>query len=125
MTRNERPNRPAAPLDPGSRDPEYWSRFRRRTTALAEPELERRRQRSYETVSAVVTSWSRTIVPMAAAVAALAALLILVDSSSEATPSSPAGVQELVESAMTTDPIPALMSSDDSAVSVTMIDGSF
>lgn len=64
-------------LDPGWDDPRYWDRFQERTLALAEPELARRR-RALErlTVSDVVTSWSRTVVPVAMAAAAAAVMVL-------------------------------------------------
>lgn len=65
-------------LDPGWGDPGYWDRFQDRTLALLEPELARRRRAGERiTVSEVVTSWSRTVVPVAMAAAAAALMVLL------------------------------------------------
>ena len=65
-------------LDPGCADPGYWDRFQQRTLALVEPELARRRRAGEQiTVSEVVTSWSRTVVPVAMAAAAAAVMVLL------------------------------------------------
>lgn len=65
-------------LDPGWTDPGYWARFQERTLALVEPELVRRRRVGERiTVSEVVTSWSRALVPVAMAAAAVAVTVLL------------------------------------------------
>jgi len=68
---------PLEELDPGRRDPRYWQGFQERVMRSASLELERRRRRlEVATVSDVVFSWGRTLVPAAAVAAALALLLI-------------------------------------------------
>lgn len=66
-------------LDPERSEPGYWAIFQLRTTALAEPELERRRARAGTTVPGVLTSWSRTVVPLATAAAAVAIMMIVAE----------------------------------------------
>jgi len=67
-------------LDPGRGDPGYWSRFQNRTLALVEPELARRREAlDRMTVSEVVTSWSRAVVPVAMVAAAAAVMVLLTE----------------------------------------------
>lgn len=116
---------PAGPLDPGREDPGYWPRFRRRTTALAQPELERRRFRSSDTVSAVVTSWARTIVPAAVAVAAVAALLILADPVAELGGSGTTERGGMVGSPLNGDPMAAVLGPDSGTVTITLADEAF
>ncbi len=65
-------------LDPEIREPGYWSLFQIRVLALAGPELERRRAALRQaTLSGVVTSWSKAVVPLATAAAAAAVLVIM------------------------------------------------
>jgi hypothetical protein len=63
-------------LDPGERAPGYWRNFERTVLAAARPELARRRRLAEITVSEVVFSWSRALVPAAMVAAATAAFLI-------------------------------------------------
>ena len=63
-------------LDPAAREPRYWFEFHRGVMLTAGTELARRRRIAEVTVSDVVFSWSRALVP-AAAVASLAAFLAL------------------------------------------------
>jgi hypothetical protein len=63
-------------LDPAQREPRYWFEFHRGVLLSAGAELTRRRRVAEVTVSDVVFSWSRALVP-AAAVASLAAFFAL------------------------------------------------
>lgn len=73
-------------LDPAWGNSGYWDRFQARTLALVEPELVRRRQTLERmTVSDVVLSWSRAVVPMAMVAAASAVMVLLAE------PGDPAG----------------------------------
>lgn len=91
-----------AALDPGRDDPGYWDRFQERTLGLLEPELARRR-RSLEglTVSDVVTSWSRTVVPLAMAAAAVAVMVLWNQ------PADPARVPDDASTVVEASPMPA------------------
>jgi len=69
-------------LDPGAGDPGYWYRFHRTVMTMATAELSRRRRATERgatdvTVSDVVMSWSRAVVPAAMLAAALAGFLLL------------------------------------------------
>jgi hypothetical protein len=66
-----------ATLDPDRTDPGYWHRLHRWVVNAAGPELARRRRAVDATVSEVVISWWRTLVPTAAMAAALSAFLLL------------------------------------------------
>lgn len=63
-------------LDPATAEPRYWFEFRRGVMLSAVSELGRRRRRAELTVSDVVFSWSRGLVPIAMA-AGLAAFVLL------------------------------------------------
>ena len=64
-------------LDPASIDPNYWFRFHGRVLAGARTELARRRMMASLTVSDVLASWSRTVLPTAMLAAAVAALILV------------------------------------------------
>ena len=70
-------------LDPAAHEPRYWFEFHRGVMLSAGSELARRRRLAEVTVSDVVFSWSRALVP-AAAVAALAAFFALRPAAMEA-----------------------------------------
>jgi hypothetical protein len=64
-------------LDPGEDAPSYWVDFKRAALLAARPELARRRRLAEVTVSEVVSSWSRALVPVAMMAAATAAFLLV------------------------------------------------
>lgn len=64
-------------LDPAERTPGYWSNFKRTALLAARPELLRRRKLAELTMSDVMFSWSRTLVPAAMMAAATAAFLLI------------------------------------------------
>ena len=66
-----------ATLDPERSDAGYWHRFHRWVLNAAAPELARRRRKRPMTVSEMVFSWWRALVPIAMATAALAGALLL------------------------------------------------
>lgn len=70
-------SRSLSSLDPVSRDPNYWLRFRWWVVSAATAELARRRRQARLTVGDVVESWARALVPTAALVAALAGMLLM------------------------------------------------
>ena len=63
-------------LDPERMDPGYWHRLHRWVVNSAGTELARRRRAASATVSEVVLSWWRTLVPTAAMAVALAAFML-------------------------------------------------
>ena len=64
-------------LDPAERTPGYWSNFQRTALLAARPELLRRRKLAELTMSDVMFSWSRALVPAAMMAAATAAFLLV------------------------------------------------
>lgn len=63
-------------VDPGYRLPGYWERFHATVMERAAFELARRRRLARESVAAVLSGWSRSLIPVAVAAAAVAAFLI-------------------------------------------------
>jgi hypothetical protein len=64
-------------LDPARSNPGYWAEFRRSAMLAAGSELARRRRLATVTVSDVVFSWSRALLPTAAMAAAVALLMVI------------------------------------------------
>ncbi len=95
-------------IDPASRDPNYWLRFRSWVMAAAAPELGRRRLMRELTVGDLLASWARGVVPAAMAAAVIAAL-VLSRPSVAPTPTA-VGVEELLIAGMEEEPIPATLS---------------
>ena len=65
--------------DPGRADPGYWVRFRASVADRAAVELAMRRRRARESVQAILSGWSRPLMPLAVAAAVAAALLAVGD----------------------------------------------
>ena len=63
-------------VDPVSRWPGYWERFHAAVMERAAFELARRRELARESVAAVLSGWSRSLIPVAAAAAVVAAFLV-------------------------------------------------
>ena len=70
------PRLPLGSLDPASGDTRYWERFHDRVMKAAGAELARRRALPL-TVSGVLLSWSRLLVPGAAVAAVVAGLILI------------------------------------------------
>ena len=63
-------------LDPAGEHPGYWDWFRGRIMERAAFELARRREAVRESVVAVLSGWSRSLIPVAAAAALIAAIMV-------------------------------------------------
>ncbi len=63
-------------LDPARGNPGYWSRFRSTILEHAAFELARRREAARASVAAVLSGWSRSLIPVAAAAALIASIMI-------------------------------------------------
>jgi hypothetical protein len=90
---------PLEPLDPGFGDAGFWMRFQDRVMRAAGPELARRRWMPELTVSQVVLSWGRMLVPVSVAAALLATVILLQE---DVIPFSPEveGIEELLLGAL-------------------------
>ena len=91
-------------FDPASRDPNYWFRFRWWVMSAAAMELARRRRAMRLTVGDVLESWARALLPTAALVAALAAMLLV--RSEQAAEWPPVVVDELLLSEVEGNTVP-------------------
>lgn len=96
-------------LDPGTTDPGYWHRFRFRILSRAAAELARRRAQGV-TVSEVLQNWSRTLVPLAAAAAAAALVMIWRGPSADAPLTM--GIEEALTWDLEDEVLPTLLGSE-------------
>ena len=96
-----------AHFDPEHQDPSYWYRFRQWILENAAGELGRRRLIHELTVGDVMTSWARTVVPVALLAAILAGLLLMRDQS--VVPVRPVGIEELLVSGVEGQTIPSAL----------------
>jgi hypothetical protein len=87
------PKLPLELLDPGCDDPQYWERSHARIMRAAQPHLAQRAAARSETMGEILLSWSRLVVPVTMAAAAVAGLILLQPLEDE----SPASVAGLVE----------------------------
>lgn len=86
-------------LDPGRADAGYWHRFHATVMASASDELARRRMLADVTVSELVTSWGRALVPAAMVAAAAASFLVFQPADRTASPSQnvPVALEEMLD----------------------------
>jgi hypothetical protein len=104
---------PLEALDPATRDPAYWESFHDAVLRAASSELARRRAMPL-TISGVLLSWSRTLVPAAAAAAAVAGILLV--PLAEADDSLLFGVEDILrEEAVRADLAPVFLASGTSS----------
>jgi hypothetical protein len=108
---NIEPRFDLTPIDPGDRDPYYWERFQHAVMRQAVPALARRSRRGRATVGGVLTAWSRLIVPVAVAAAAVAGVFFLPQVDDETAPAvqAPVAAQPAY---MDADPMPAFLVSE-------------
>lgn len=97
-------------LDPVRWDPTYWFRFRDRVVSAAARELARRRMIADTTMSELVASWARTLVPGAILAAALAAFLLV---RSREPSILPLAVEEILAEGIDGASIPNVLTSED------------
>ncbi|MGD2067345.1 MAG: hypothetical protein PVI57_01570 [Gemmatimonadota bacterium] len=105
-------------LDPASGDPGYWLRFHAGVMAATRDELARRRMLADVTVSELVTSWGRMLVPTAVLAAAVAAFLLLQPGGvPRPAPVAPLALEEMFEQELA---VPTLRADVDDRMSVTV-----
>lgn len=104
---------PLEVLDPGTSKPGYWDRFRREVMDRAATELARRGRRGPVTVSQVVGSWARALVPAAVAAAAAAILLLPAPPATGASEARLAGIEELLTGDLEEPPIPVVLAAEE------------
>ena len=76
-------------IDPACADPGYWDRFRDAVLEQAAFQLARRRELARESVEAILSGWSKPLIPLAVAAALVAAFLAGAMASSDPNPATP------------------------------------
>ncbi len=99
-------------LDPERARPGYWARFHRTVLRKASQELSRRRAMAALTVSEMVSSWARAVVPTALMAAAAAAVMLLNVPVPEPPAAASVGVEEMLSDGLDGEPIPSILSDD-------------
>ena len=87
-------------LDPAHERPGYWDGFRARILENAAFELARRREAARESVAAVLSGWSRSLIPVAAAAALIASIMIASESRQPADPAPRLVLEDLLGGAL-------------------------
>lgn len=103
-------------VDPASVEPNYWFRFQSWVLENAAPELARRRLMAELTMSDVMSSWARAVIPTAVLAAALAGFLLLRGPSTMVPP--PVGVEELLVAEVEGATIPVTLAEDETSSAV-------
>lgn len=114
-----------AVLDPARTDPAYWERFHRSVLRSASAELARRRALLDLSVSDLMSSWARAVVPTALLAAAAAGLVLFEGSPLDRATASASGdeavigVEEALIEGLEGDRIPAMLADDALTAGVT------
>ena len=97
-------------MDPEYDRPGYWDRLRATVMERASFELARRRRLARESVAAVLSGWSRSLIPVAVAAAAIAAFLVGSEVRQAADANPPLLLEDLLASEVEDGPFQAVMS---------------
>ena len=100
-------------VDPASADPNYWLRFQSWVLKNAAPELARRRIMTELTLSDVMTSWARALIPTAVLAAALAGLILFRGEPAPAPVPMSVGVEELLVAGVEGSTIPVMLAGEE------------
>lgn len=102
-------------MDPEYDRPGYWGRLRNRVMERAAFELARRRRIARESVAAVLSGWSRSLIPVAVAAAAIAALLVGGEVRQAAEHIAPLALEDVLANEVEDGALQAVMSGRDPA----------
>ena len=83
-------------LDPGHDRPGYWGDRRAAIMDRVAFELARRRAAARQSVAAVLTGWSRSLIPVAVAAAAIAAVLVATEARRDVQPEPQLVLQDIL-----------------------------
>lgn len=97
-------------VDPGYRSPGYWRRFHAAVMERAAFELARRRRLARESVAAVLSGWSRRLIPVAVAAAAVAVFVIGSEVRHAADSAPPLVLEDVLASEVEDGALPVVMS---------------
>ena len=96
-------------VDPGYRLPDYWERFHASVMERAAFELARRRRLARESVATVLSGWSRSLIPVAVAAAAVAAFLVGSEVRHAADAQPPLALEDVLASEVEDGAMPAVL----------------
>ena len=99
-------------MDPGHGHPGYWDRFRARIMERAVFELARRGELARESVAAVLSGWSRSLIPVALAAAVIAAFLVGNEARRNAAAGPLLALEDVLASDMAGGPFEAVMNGE-------------
>ena len=102
-------------LDPGYDRPGYWRERRAAIMERVSFELARRRPAARESVAAVLTGWSRSLIPAGVAAAAIAAVLVTAEARRDAQPEPQLVLQDILGVEADERSFEALLNSDRTA----------
>ena len=106
----EEPRASLEVVDPGYGLPGYWERFHATVMECAAFELARRRKLARESVAAVLSGWSRSLIPVAVAAAAVAAILVGGEVRHAADASPPLALEDILANEVGDGALQAVMS---------------
>lgn len=99
-------------LDPAQQRPGYWEQLRGRILERTAFELARRREAARESVVAVLSGWSRSLIPVAAAAAVIAAIMIASEMRQETEPAPSLVFEDILGDGLTQSAFLAALQSD-------------
>ncbi len=114
-------------VDPGHGRPGYWDESRARIMERVAFELARRRAAARESVAAVLSGWSRSLIPAAVAAAAIAAVLVATEARQGSGPAPQLVMQDMLGEGADDGAFEILLSADRTASAgafMTMVEGS-
>lgn len=94
-------------LDPARERQGYWEQFRARILENAAFELARRREAARESVAAILSGWSRSLIPVAAAAALIASIMILNETQQQAQPAPRLVLEDMLGGTRNANPLQA------------------
>lgn len=108
-------------LDPASERPGYWERFSRQILERATFELARRREAARESVTAVLSGWSRSLIPVAAAAAVIAAIMVASEAGQDRSPAPSLVFEDILGDGLSESAFQAALQSDAKANTVAFL----
>lgn len=114
-------------LDPGHERPGYWDERQARIMNRVAFELARRRTAARESVAAVLSGWSRSLIPAAVAAAAIAAVLVATEARQNGEPAPQLVMRDMLGEGADEGAFEILLSADRTASAgafMTLVEGS-
>ena len=108
-------------LDPACERPGYWEHFRGRILERAAFELARRREAARDSVTAVLSGWSRSLIPVAAAAAVIAAIMVASEAGQDQSPAPSLVFEDVLGGGLNESAFQAALQSDAKANTVAFL----